>query len=156
MNAELHSYRDLGKVTNWFRNLRQTSRRRAKKVGDDDDDYGYTYPHRATSADPSRSTTPSSEDQDYDEDSHMAGPHSDAGSDDEYQEAVTPSPPPSPIPPKAKVETRVDPPRHPLHLTSLSALVDYAEGEKAAMQFSSGIKFEDALLLVSFSQQFVH
>lgn len=90
-------------------------------------------------------------DQDYDEDSHMAGPHSDAGSDDEYQEAVTPSPPPSPMPQKSEA-----PRNHRLDLSSLSALaLDYAEGEKAAMKFSSGIKFEDALLLVSFSQQYV-
>ncbi|KAF9010309.1 homeobox-domain-containing protein [Hymenopellis radicata] len=66
------------------------------KNEDDDDDYGYSYPHRTDSANVSRSTTPSTEfddhermDQDYDEDSHMAGPHSDVGSDDEYQEAVT-------------------------------------------------------------------
>ncbi len=156
--------RDLGKVTNWFRNLRQTSRRRAKKNEDGDDDYGYSYPHRTESANVSRSTTPSTDfdddermDQDYDEDSHMAGPHSDVGSDDEYQEAVTPSPPPSPLPPKTKVDERSEAPRHRLDLTSLSALaLDYAEGEKAAMKFSSGIKFEDALLLVSFSQQYVH
>ncbi|KAF8921803.1 hypothetical protein CPB85DRAFT_1264558 [Mucidula mucida] len=155
---------DLGKVTNWFRNLRQTSRRRAKKNEDGDDDYGYSYPHRTESANVSRSTTPSTDfdddermDQDYDEDSHMAGPHSDVGSDDEYQEAVTPSPPPSPLPPKTKVDERSEAPRHRLDLTSLSALaLDYAEGEKAAMKFSSGIKFEDALLLVSFSQQYVH
>jgi hypothetical protein len=29
---------DVGKVTNWFRNLRQTARKRAKRQGIDDDD----------------------------------------------------------------------------------------------------------------------
>ncbi|KIY69391.1 homeobox-domain-containing protein [Cylindrobasidium torrendii FP15055 ss-10] len=140
---------DLGKVTNWFRNLRQTSRRRAKKAEDDDDEYGYPYPHRTSSG--SRSPSPSvdslMEDAMMMDDDEM---HGDGFSDDDMQEAVTPSPPASPAPAKEPTRSRFD-------LNSLSALaLDYAEGEKAAMKFSSGIKFEDALLLVSFSQQYVH
>ncbi|KAJ3492647.1 hypothetical protein NLJ89_g11187 [Agrocybe chaxingu] len=72
---------------------------------------------------------------DYD----MANVHSDNNSDDEYQEAVTPSPEPSPSPP---------PP-------SLDILENFnfpypIEIDKASVKQFSGIRVEDALLLLSF------
>ncbi|KAG7452158.1 uncharacterized protein BT62DRAFT_926379 [Guyanagaster necrorhizus] len=147
---------DLGKVTNWFRNLRQTSRRRAKKSGsgDDDDDYGFPYSSQLHSASVSRYGSPSSSSDDamdYEEGPHPTVAHSDdIGSDEEIQEAVTPSPSPSPPP-----RTMPSPPRQPLAVP-LDALINCVELERATMKFTSGIKAEDAFLLLSFQQQYVH
>ncbi|KAK0465522.1 homeodomain transcription factor [Desarmillaria tabescens] len=147
---------DLGKVTNWFRNLRQTSRRRAKKSGsgDDDDDYGFPYSSQLHSASASRYGSPSSSSDDamdYDEEPHPTVAHSDdIGSDEEIQEAVTPSPSPSPPP-----RTMPSPSRQPFAVP-LDALINYVELERATMKFTSGIKAEDAFLLLSFQQQYVH
>ncbi|PBK76862.1 hypothetical protein ARMSODRAFT_969465 [Armillaria solidipes] len=147
---------DLGKVTNWFRNLRQTSRRRAKKSGsgDDDDDYGFPYSSQLHSASVSRYGSPSSSSDDamdYDEEPHPTVGHSDdIGSDEEIQEAVTPSPSPSPPP-----RTMPSPSRQPFAVP-LDALINCVELERATMKFTSGIKAEDAFLLLSFQQQYVH
>lgn len=145
-------------MTNWFRNLRQTARKRAKKAGSGDDDYDDFNPY---SASVSRSGTPSlrsssspTDDMDLDanyDDDEMHG-HSDLGSEDEYQEAVTPSPEQSPSPPPTSAPSRI--PMSRLGFTINPAT--YAELEKTtAIQFS-GIKVEDALLLLSFHQHIVH
>ncbi|CAA7264738.1 unnamed protein product [Cyclocybe aegerita] len=139
---------DVGKVTNWFRNLRQTARKRAKKSGsgDDEDDESF-HSREAYSASASRSGTPSlgSSSSSLNDDSmdlddyDMTNVHSDNNSDDEYQEAVTPSPEPSPSPP----------------LPSLNILESFnfpypIEIDKASVKQFSGIRVEDALLLLSF------
>lgn len=155
------------KVTNWFRNLRQTARKKAKKTGSDDE-----FNHNSISATVSRSGTPStgssscssSSVQDETTDSHaidddydMQPVTSDIGSDDDYQEALTPSPDNSPSPvPGANAATTL-PTVGSMHDYSLfpdSAY--YAELEKVSATQYSGIKIEDALLLLSFHHHVVH
>jgi Homeodomain len=160
----LFGSRDLGKVTNWFRNLRQTARKRAKKGADDDDDDD----SNVHSSPPSRSGTPSfrssssspTNDQDDQmdlDDAHSAptghnhGGLSDMGSDDEYQEAVTPSPEPSPPPPAhPPIPSAV-----PIRLHPVVNPVSYPELDKASAARFSGIKLDDALLLLSFHHQHI-
>ncbi|KAJ3482946.1 hypothetical protein NLI96_g6625 [Meripilus lineatus] len=193
---------DVAKVTNWFRNLRQTTRKRGSKRnpdGDDDDDddasvVTYTYSRdvsRAGSPYPSASTSvsraPSPRPHDEDEDVRMEDPednesprscdpmevkvehdeknqkvlvhapysrsHSDMGSDEDDQEAVTPSPSP---PPSAFVPDDVAPKR--AHVPARSPPdfpLTYAEMEKATAKFQTGVKVEDALLLLSFHHHVV-
>jgi len=148
---------ELGKVTNWFRNLRQTARKRAKKSGsgdDDDDDSFLGRDPYSTSA--SRSATPSfgSSSSSLNDDSmdlddyDMHNAHSDNGSEDDYQEAVTPSPEHSPSPPPASVHTRNDyPPLEALYPVQV---------DKVSARHYSGAKIEDALLLLSFHNHVVH
>ncbi|GBE77533.1 hypothetical protein BKA93DRAFT_732421 [Sparassis latifolia] len=173
---------EVGKVTNWFRNLRQTARRRAQKggSGEEDDDFEMdmdmeldnvslaTYNDSRSvsrSATPSQLATSSATSLDVPMDledvrvkveqadkhrriyAHVLHAHSnsDMGSEEEYQEAVTPesSPPPSAYPPSA--------PR----IRELQIAVDalaYAETEKASTRLDTGVKVEDALLLLSFHQ----
>lgn len=179
-------------MTNWFRNLRQTARKRAKKTGDsygshggsrdhgsdedEDDAFHLRHPHSAYVSRAGSSTfnsPPSSLNgdgyyerngilMDLDED-YEHSPHSDVGSDDDYQEAVTPSPEgsPSPIPTAATASnSTVD------HVSASSRVTfqnfgfpidaaTYAEFEKAAARHR-GIRVEDALLLLGFHQQVVH
>ncbi|KAF8167423.1 hypothetical protein B0H34DRAFT_681811 [Crassisporium funariophilum] len=155
---------DVGKVTNWFRNLRQTARKRAKKGGsgedDDDDSFHGRDPYSAFA---SRSGTPSlgsssssmnddSMDMDADDyDMHHA--HSDIGSEDEYQEAVTPSPEPSPSPPPSSI---INPRNGFSQLETFNHLAYHAEVDKVSAKQFSGIRIEDALLLLSFHQHIVH
>jgi hypothetical protein len=84
---------------------------------------------------------------------HGHGAHySDLGSDEEYQEAVTPSPEPSLSPPPSATRLTLG----GLSPSGMAMAIDrasYAEYEKARF---SGIKIEDALLLLSFHQQYVH
>jgi len=91
---------------------------------------------------------------DYEYSTHGHSAHySDAGSDDEYQEAVTPSPEPSLSPPPSATRVRVG------GLSASGMAIDrasYAEYEKATATRFSGIKIEDALLLLSFHQHIVH
>ncbi|KAF8899208.1 hypothetical protein BD779DRAFT_1666920 [Infundibulicybe gibba] len=153
---------DVGKVTNWFRNLRQTARKRAKRgsSADDDDDDGY-HGHNTYSTSVSRSGTPSflssssndeSMEMDFEYDDDLHGLHSDLGSEDDYQEAVTPSPELSPSPPSV--------PASHMTLTSLSVATfdhaSYGQPEKVTATRFAGIKIEDALLLLSFHQHIVH
>jgi hypothetical protein len=144
-------------VTNWFRNLRQTARKRAKKMGDDDfDSYSYGNDYLASG---SRDGTPfhsssSSSANDGDDLMDLDGDEddgrSDMGSEDDYEEAVTPSPESSPSPPPftpAPVSRRSQ-------SVSVSMSIDpasYADVEKF-----SGVRVEDALLLLSFHQHGVH
>ncbi|KAJ3936163.1 MAG: homeodomain transcription factor [Lentinula lateritia] len=157
---------DLGKVTNWFRNLRQTTRRRAKKSGsgeddydDDDDDADYPDHDRDASisryGSPSSSTWTNDDSVMYDEKVPImhSGSVSDAGSDDEYEEAVTPSsessrspPPPLGRSPSSQVN---------LSNLTLAALESATIAEMDKAPFKSGIKVEDALLLLTFHHQVV-
>lgn len=150
---------DVGKVTNWFRNLRQTARKRSKRSGSaDDDDYDGFSGRISYSAFDSHFGTPSfgSSSSSLNDESMDLEPfdydmHSDIGSEDEFQEAVTPSPEASPSPP---------PPPSNSHLTiegftSFNEPAYYAEFEKRSATYSD-IKFEDALLLLSFHQHSVH
>jgi hypothetical protein len=180
--------RDLAKVTNWFRNLRQTTRKRALKPGEDGD----TESVQLGSGSVSRAVTPSvassyslniheadrMPDQEHDVDTdnedtgtipipirsgvttsgrkHVRVPPSDAGTDDEeYQEAVTPSPEPSPIPhpPTTVLPTRP----HQIEVRSGINLspIDYDRLEKIPGRLS-GVKVEDALLLLGFHHHIVH
>jgi hypothetical protein len=153
---------DVGKVTNWFRNLRQTARKRTKKSGsgDDEDDDGFMY-----SASASRFGTPSfgsssssmNDDamdmDDYDHDMHAAH-QSENGSEDEYQEAVTPSPDASPSPAPVPVETTSNENRSKLQET-LNLPYPVHVDKVPTKQFS-GIRVEDALLLLSFHHHVVH
>lgn len=151
-------HRDVGKVTNWFRNLRQTARKRARKTGsdDDDDDYESFHSRGTYSAFASRSGTPSfeseSESMEMDADDDVHHPHSDIGSEDEFQEAVTPPSGQSPSPPPSITNSRsgLSPSENFHHLLS------HAEIDKAWIEQYSGIKVEDALLLLSFHQHIVH
>jgi hypothetical protein len=80
--------------------------------------------------------------------------HSDAGSEDEHQEAVTPSPNASPSPPVTFDAASVRPhheSRRPRD--SVGMVVDpvpYAQLEKVTTSNFTGVKVEDALLLLSF------
>lgn len=154
---------DVGKVTNWFRNLRQTARKRDKRSGsadEEDDDIFHGQPYSASA---SRSGTPSfrsysSSSMELDGDDYdMQEIHSDMGSEDEFQEAVTPPPEPASALPAASTAT----PASSSHITisELTVSIDpasYAELEKVSAIRYSGIKIEDALLLLSFHQHIVH
>ena len=149
-------HRNVGKVTNWFRNLRQTARKRAKKSGSgDDDDEDDNFPPTGTySAFGSRSGTPSVEslssymEMDVDDDVH--DPHSDIGSEDEFQEAVTPPSERSPLPPLSVTRNGLSPSEN------FQQLLCHAEIDNAWVEQYSGIKVEDALLLLSFHRHIVH
>lgn len=91
-------------------------------------------------------------DMDADDDVHHR-PHSDIGSEDEFQEAVTPSPEHSPSPPPPSVTN----PRNGLSPSeNFHHLLCHAEIDKAWAEQYSGIKVEDALLLLSFHRHIVH
>ncbi|OBZ79671.1 hypothetical protein A0H81_01288 [Grifola frondosa] len=77
--------------------------------------------------------------------------HSDMSSDEELQEAVTPSPVSSP-PPPAMSRPITNTFRNILAVDPLS----YAELEKATARFHTGVRVEDALLLLSFHHHVVH
>lgn len=180
---------DVAKVTNWFRNLRQTTRKRALKPGEDGD----TESIQLGSGSASRAVTPSVAssyslnmheadrvpDQEHDVDTDNEDPNtipipisggdttsgrkhvrlapSDAGTDDEeYQEAVTPSPEPSPIP---HPPTTVMPTPRPHQIDVRAGInlspIDYDHLEKIPGRLS-GVKVEDALLLLGFHHHIVH
>ncbi|KAF8640904.1 hypothetical protein AX17_000552 [Amanita inopinata Kibby_2008] len=149
---------DLGRVTNWFRNLRQTSRKRAKKTGssEDDDDYHSLGGHDKASGPFSRSVTPSQhssspidDNMELDE-TYYEVRQSDVGSDDEYQEAVTPSPEPL-------LSTATEPARVSIGAqSSASDLSSCTDLEKTPTAEFPGVRVEDALLLLSFHQHVVH
>lgn len=93
-----------------------------------------------------------------DDDYDMQPVASDVGSDDDYQEVLTPSPDSSPSPPPvaaadatASIST--------VGTMSSNTVPDstyHAELEKVSATRYSGIKIEDALLLLSFHQHVVH
>ncbi|KAJ7169878.1 hypothetical protein C8R46DRAFT_216368 [Mycena filopes] len=145
---------EIGKVTNWFRNLRQSARKRERKVGrrgggasDDDMDYtdGYGTPSASVSA--SRAGTPSSSLERGDGRRHPRSRMHSSDEDDEEdeedpQEAVTPSPSQSPSPTSSPSLARV------LDYSVAAALQD------AMVQMAKEDKFKDlaadALLLLEF------
>jgi hypothetical protein len=176
--------RDLGKVTNWFRNIRQTARKRAKRAGVPlpraPRGRGYQYNF-------SRETSSGSSSQEEDEDDAMDLDEEDAmefdvdeRSEEDFQEAVTPGMSPSP-PPQKRIRTHVPLPTprgagnlgvesmgvgiiEPAAFQELEMAVGMSAGpsEYAGADTSihattySGVKIEDALLLLSFHQHVVH
>ncbi|KAJ6623140.1 hypothetical protein B0H10DRAFT_823528 [Mycena sp. CBHHK59/15] len=151
------SGRDLGKVTNWFRNLRQSARKRERKLGhwpgsDDDFDDGYgavflSSTSRSVSA--SRSETPrmsSLEREEYTRGrpQRHALVHS-SDEEEDAQEAVTPSSSRSPSPAPSSSHSRylVQPHGDAADLVDLD--------EKVTARYS-GIRVEDAYLLLGFYQ----
>lgn len=163
-------FRDIGKVTNWFRNLRQTARKRALKANNDDGDESMDYDD---SAPVSRASTPmflsaySSSSVSVDGDvEHMdldgpryygrtfhQQPHSDGGSEEDYEEAVTPPPAP-----RSSARRRMDVgfltgsnDDLPISHTSAKALMTGTSTPTVDPP-----SMEDALLLLSFSQRTVH
>ncbi|KAF9015741.1 hypothetical protein BDQ17DRAFT_1418780 [Cyathus striatus] len=149
---------DVSKVTNWFRNLRQTARKRTKRGGNgDDDDYGGQGSYSTTA---SRSGTPSlhsstssmNDDSMEMDDFEMHDIPSDIGSEDEYQEPLTPSPEHSPSPPPAESSSRIV-----FGSLSVRAQSAYYDGlDDSSMKRYPGVRIEDALLLLSFHHHAVH
>lgn len=172
--------RDLAKVTNWFRNIRQTARKRTRKHGDDGD----TDSLRFDSASVSRAATPSfsssssagmrehdmdsdiddpdhpmDEDEDYlhaPQPAHPVHVPSDPASDDEDHEPKTPSPEPAPVPVPRSYNSYIPPavsrPR------DFSFTIDdhtYAKLKQLPGRVS-GVEVEDALLLLGFHHHAVH
>ncbi|PPQ77037.1 hypothetical protein CVT25_014854 [Psilocybe cyanescens] len=143
---------DVGKVTNWFRNLRQTARKRSKKSGsgDDEDDDSYLGGDMY-SASASRFGTPSfgsssSSINDYSmdmDDFYMHHAHSDGSEEDDYQEAVTPSPEHSPSPPRSSINRQ-----DKRSLETLSMPYSVGSGKVSP----TGINYDDAMLLISFQR----
>lgn len=163
--------REIGKVTNWFRNLRQNARKRAAEkmnAGDEGEDDGMGYDslpisRTCTPSPPSSSTSVSSSvngdayDDGMDLDGHdeheraqnsglrSQQSQSDGGSDDDLQEALTPSPSlPHAHLPNGKVTSR----RMTLDFLTGSPAQANFEDSKAASRAS----VEDALLLLGFSK----
>ncbi|KAJ7044944.1 homeodomain transcription factor [Mycena alexandri] len=148
---------DLGKVTNWFRNLRQSTRKREKSrrgspEDDDEDDFGYGYGESNSNNDSepaylssnrtsrSRSETPSVERGYPQLPSH-------SHSSEEEQEAVTPSPSPSPSASPSRGH-------RPLDLAHLVHPEDKPIGQAYTQtQFSGRVPYEDALLLLTFHRR---
>ncbi|KAG6842401.1 hypothetical protein C0991_007531 [Blastosporella zonata] len=156
---------DVGKVTNWFRNLRQTARKRSDKrsgSADEEDDDSFT--SVTFSASVSRSGSPSfrsyssSSSMELDGDDYdMHEVQSDMGSEDEFQEAVTPPPEPTSTLPAAAASTpSSSSSRMAISELTLADPASYAELEKASASQYSGIKIEDALLLLGFHQHIMH
>ncbi|KAI9454838.1 homeobox-domain-containing protein [Russula earlei] len=172
---------DVAKVTNWFRNLRQTTRKRAQKPSDEGDaesiQLGSGFASRAVTPSVASSYSVSlheadhvpDPDHDIDTDTEDLGPMktttrkhirvapSDAGTDDEeYQEAVTPSPEPSPLP---HPPTTVLPTSRPHQIDVRGGInispIDYDRLEKIPGRLS-GVRVEDALLLLGFHHHIVH
>jgi len=150
---------DVGKVTNWFRNLRQTARKRVRRPGSADDDdndsvnniYSTSVSRAGTPSLRSSSSSSSMELDGYDYD--VRGVHSDIGSEDEYQEPVTPPPELTPAPPSTSASSS----RITIsQLTLSNEPASYADLEKVSTsQYSPGIKIQDALLLLSFHHHIV-
>ncbi|KAG6879443.1 hypothetical protein C0992_002574 [Termitomyces sp. T32_za158] len=163
---------DVGKVTNWFRNLRQTARKRDKRSSSADDEDDDSFNSIVPSACASRSGSPSfqsysssSSMMELDNDDDMNGVHSDIeGSEDEYQEAVTPPPElvsdltaaAASTPPSSSSSSTSSSRMAISELTLAIDSASYAELEKATAIRYSGIKIEDALLLLSFHQHIIH
>lgn len=175
--------RDLAKVTNWFRNLRQSTRKRAQKPAEEGDtesvQLGSGFISRAVTPSVASSYSVGVHETDHvpdrehgiDTDTEDAGvinrnnsarkhirvAPSDAGTDDEeYQEAVTPSPEPSPLP---HPSTTLLPTSRPHQIDVRGGInispIDYDRLEKIPGRLS-GVKVEDALLLLGFHHHIVH
>ncbi|KAF9225341.1 hypothetical protein BS17DRAFT_765919 [Gyrodon lividus] len=166
---------DIGKVTNWFRNIRQTTRKRAKHVGAGSHAHGrlaYSYEHDASSG---SSIYDDDDVMDLDYEDTM-DQEMDERSEDEYQEAITPSSDISSSPPPAKQPKSHLPVHHGMEtmgigliepsafqelekavgMSRVSGPSDYALRSGMNTVTYSGVKIEDALLLLSFHQHVVH
>lgn len=165
---------ELSKVTNWFRNLRQTARKKAQKANPDGDDGEFDFdsapvsclgtPMLAPSTTSSYSYS-SSASQDGDVDHmeldgdysqrprhhhhHHLHSHSDGGSEEEDQEAVTPPPPPAAVRTIGRRRMDVD------FLTGSSDDL-HAHMRDVKPAVVAPPKVEDAMLLLSFSQHIAH
>ncbi|KAG2138701.1 uncharacterized protein EDB93DRAFT_713678 [Suillus bovinus] len=175
---------DIGKVTNWFRNIRQTARKRAKRAGVPlpraPRGRGYQYNF-------SRETSSGSSSQEEDEDDAMDLDDEDTmefdvdeRSEEDFQEAVTPGMSPSP-PPQKRIRAHVPLPMprggasigvesmgvgliEPAAFQELEMAVGMSAGPSEYVSADtgmhaatfSGVKIEDALLLLSFHQHVVH
>jgi hypothetical protein len=134
--------RDLAKVTNWFRNLRQTSRKRKQKWSDDDE----AESARDTTPSPSSSSQHDAHETDG-EDVHMYE-YEDARTDDEDdEEVVTPPPDHSSLPPRAVLA--ITAPRWPIGPTPTAKPLAFGDENE------HGVRVEDALLLLSFHNTIV-
>ncbi|KIJ66404.1 hypothetical protein HYDPIDRAFT_26755 [Hydnomerulius pinastri MD-312] len=169
---------DIGKVTNWFRNIRQTARKRAKRAGTGSRMHGRrAYPYELDASSGSSA---------YDDDDAMDLDYEDTmdqemdeRSEDEYQEAVTPSSGISPSPPPAKqshlpvhhgmgsigIESMgvglIEPSafqelEKAVGMSRVNGPGSYPLGSGMSNMTYSGVKIEDALLLLSFHQHVVH
>ena len=145
---------DVGKVTNWFRNLRQTARKRGNGSGshlDEDGDHDDEILAGSRAGSPSlRSYSSSTDHMDVEDNSP-----SDAGSEEDLQEAVTPSPDGSPAPAQPKLSGQG---HHPPNRSRdmMDMVVDYSPiPTKMPDLHCSGVKVEDALLLLSFHKHVV-
>lgn len=160
--------RDIGKVTNWFRNLRQTARKRAKKAGsggddddvdfddhyqnDDDDDNIYSRSISRSGTPSLRSSSSSSSGEDHPHPMDLDGDE-DFGtrSDDEPYYHAMPSPDDSPSPSAvpsrlvawSTASARETSPHYAHHQSETAT--------NAARFQKSGIRLEDAYLLLDFS-----
>ena len=150
----ISNFRELGKVTNWFRNLRQTARKRAQKPNaDDGEDDSMDF----DSVPVSRAVTPNFHSNGSSYSSSMDGdalermaldgdvhhlPGSDGCSEEEDQEAVTPPPAAS----RPSGRRRMD-------VGFLTGSPSTEELPKPILTADSRARVEDALLLLSFSRQ---
>ncbi|KAI0094538.1 hypothetical protein BDY19DRAFT_865433, partial [Irpex rosettiformis] len=175
---------DVGKVTNWFRNLRQSSRKRSKLgsgTDDDDDDdmsvsaYGPDFSRNVSrAASPASMSSderdPNAMDTDYTdvrvkaeapEKRHSLYTHpadsrsSDMASEEDVQEAVTPSPASSPHPAFPIVAQHPQKPTPTPQIRrdsyAVNGISPPSDMDKAPVQLPTGVRVEDALLLLSFS-----
>jgi hypothetical protein len=135
--------------------LRQTARKRAKRRGnhdDEDDEDDALSLHNPYSRIGSPSMHSSSSSSANERDEHMdMGEDYDMASDEELQEAVTPSPETSPSPSPITPAPLGHQPRASMGVSIKPTT--YEDMEKARY---SGIKVDDALLLLSFHQHGVH
>ncbi|KAI5998063.1 hypothetical protein EDD15DRAFT_2386812 [Pisolithus albus] len=168
---------DVGRVTNWFRNVRQTARKRAKQARDGSSSRNRRREHD-TSSGSSACDEEDAMDLDYDD---LLDREIDDWSEEECQEAVTPSSGVSQSPPPAKRPR----PHIPVHrgvesigvesmgvgliepgafqelekavrLSNVGSANDHALVPGMNTVTGSGVKIEDALLLLSFHQHVVH
>ncbi|KAI0348115.1 hypothetical protein BDW22DRAFT_1404138 [Trametopsis cervina] len=167
---------DVGKVTNWFRNLRQSSRKQRSKVGsggsgsedEDDEDEDDMMSVSAYTHDFSRAGSPASMASDerhammdvvvdkrklYTHHPANNSRSSDMASEEDAQEAVTPSPASSPYPafPLAGKPAPAPQIRRDSSSSSTYALNGLSLADVMDRPMHTGVKVEDALLLLSFS-----
>jgi hypothetical protein len=159
---------DIGKVTNWFRNIRQTTRKRAGAGSHARSRRAYPYELDTSSAS-SIFDDDEAMDLDYED---TVDQEMDERSEDEYQEALTPSSDVSSSPPPAQgprshlsgMETMgvglIEPSAfHELEkaigMASVRGPGHYPLGSRMSTATYSGVKIEDALLLLSFHQHVV-
>ena len=170
---------DVVKVTNWFRNLRQTTRKRAQRnmgaFGEEDhDDLNSVYSGYLPSTSVSRDGTPiryssqgpATNQDGYAEDG-MAVDQDGHYQSRRYKSDYSQNHQPPQLVHSDDEEQKWEavtpspsPPRSPTHTLPFRLGIDplvYAEIEKESAKYGSGINVEDALLLLSFQRHaFVH